>query len=122
MGISIACQGVVAHKPCLGSWKTLLANCHSDLSNPVSTQRCAAWASRRASRRVGTLYQGDRIGHWAGRRSRRVDAPVLRISEMEARMQNLAGTMWKLIDASAFDEAGREMPSPLATANGFCHA
>jgi hypothetical protein len=41
---------------------------------------------------------------------------------MEARMQNLAGTMWKLIDASAFDEAGREMPSPLATANGFCHA
>jgi hypothetical protein len=39
---------------------------------------------------------------------------------MEARMQSLAGTMWKLIDASAFDEAGREMPSPLATANGFC--
>jgi hypothetical protein len=28
-------------------------------------------------------------------------------------MQSLAGTMWKLIEASAFDEAGQVLPSPL---------
>jgi uncharacterized heparinase superfamily protein len=32
---------------------------------------------------------------------------------MEARMQSLAGTTWKLIDASAFDAAGHALPSPL---------
>ena len=31
----------------------------------------------------------------------------------EARMQYLAGTMWKLIEASAFDEEGHQFPPPL---------
>jgi hypothetical protein len=30
----------------------------------------------------------------------------------EARMQNFAGTMWKLIEASAFDDEGHELPPP----------
>jgi Lipocalin-like domain len=35
------------------------------------------------------------------------------LSEMGARMQSLAGTMWKLIEAFASDEAGSELPSPI---------
>jgi hypothetical protein len=46
--------------------------------------------------------------------SRRVDATAFKNSKMEARMQSLAGTMWRLIEASAFDEAGQVLPSPLA--------
>jgi hypothetical protein len=35
------------------------------------------------------------------------------LSGVEARMQNLDGTMWRLIEAYAFDDDGHRLPLPL---------
>lgn len=34
------------------------------------------------------------------------------LSGVEARMQNLDGTMWRLIEAYAFDDDGHQLPLP----------